>query len=170
MSTCRWTGRPRSEWSASNRPIAPTIGPPAHHLCPRYRKPGTPATRVPAAFCRSNCETEPTCARAERNTRTASNDADIRPSLVRLGFKTRHKGGHFALFPGDCRNRQTRWRREADLNSRDPSAFGQCVCGTKTSPVSTQARPAVRYRNCGTTKRDSDVDENKYRGLPLSGF
>src|SRR5712692_9825063 len=43
------------------------------------------ATRVPpSAFSRSNCETEPTCARAERNTRTASNDADIRPSLVRL--------------------------------------------------------------------------------------
>ena len=123
----------------------------------------TSATRVPAAFSRSNCETEPICARAERNTRTASNDADIRPSLVRLGaqngpqrrpfrlrnrtnlparretlaqrlmtpifvplwfgwaLKTGHKAGHFALFPGDCRNSQTRWRREMDLNRRDPS-------------------------------------------------
>ena len=27
----------------------------------------------------------------------------------------------FALFPGDCRNSQTRWRREMDLNRRDPS-------------------------------------------------
>ena len=68
------------EWSASNRWIAPTLGPHAHHVCPRHRQ-----TRVPAAFTRSNCETEPTCARAERNTRTAPNDADIRPSLVRLG-------------------------------------------------------------------------------------
>ena len=36
-------------------------------------------------------------------------------------LKTRHKAGHFALFPGDCRNSQTRWRREGDLNRRDPS-------------------------------------------------
>jgi len=45
MSTCRWTGRPRSEWSASNRPIAPiapTIGPPAHFY---VRDIGNPATR-----------------------------------------------------------------------------------------------------------------------------
>ena len=49
------------------------------------------------------------------------------PIFVPLWFgwalKTGHKGGHFALFPGDCRNTQTRWRRQGDLNSRDPSAF-----------------------------------------------
>src|ERR1700674_4092225 len=83
----------------------------------------TSVTNVSAAFSRSNYETEPTCARAERNTRTASNDADIRPSLVRLGAQTGHKGGHFALFSGDCRNSQTRWRRGGDLNPRNPSEF-----------------------------------------------
>src|SRR5712675_1655972 len=45
----------------------------------------TSAARVPAAFSRTNCETEPTCNRAERNTRTASNDADIRLSLSSVG-------------------------------------------------------------------------------------
>jgi hypothetical protein len=33
-----------------------------------------------------------------------------------------HKGGYFALYPGDCRDSQTRWRRGADLNSHYPPA------------------------------------------------
>jgi hypothetical protein len=49
------------------------------------------------------------------------------PIFIPLWFgwalKTAHQGGHFALFPRDCRNSQTRWRRGADLNSRDPPAF-----------------------------------------------
>jgi hypothetical protein len=59
----------------------------------------TSATRVPAAFSRSNCETEPTCARAERNTRTASNDPDIRPSLVRLGAQNGPQRRSFRAVP-----------------------------------------------------------------------
>ena len=59
----------------------------------------TSATRVPAAFSRSNCETEPICARAERNTRTASNDADIRPSLVRLGAQNGPQRRPFRAVP-----------------------------------------------------------------------
>src|SRR5713101_106107 len=59
----------------------------------------TSATRVPAAFSRSNCETEPTCNRAERNTRTASNDADIRPSLVRLGAQNGPQRRPFSAVP-----------------------------------------------------------------------
>jgi hypothetical protein len=41
--------------------------------------------RFPAGFSRSNRETEPSCSEAERRSRTASNDARIRLSLVRLG-------------------------------------------------------------------------------------
>ena len=44
------------------------------------------------------------------------------PIFVPLWFgwalKTGHKGGHFELFSGDCRNSQTRWRRGADSNPR----------------------------------------------------
>src|SRR5712671_5976285 len=81
MSTCRWTGRPRSEWSASNNLFLQFLqpSPPAHFYVRDIGSPGH------TAFSRSNSETEPTCARAERNTRTASNNGDIRPSLVRLG-------------------------------------------------------------------------------------
>ena len=97
MSTCRWTGRPRSEWSASNRPIAPTIGRPAHFYV-SYMS-ATSAAKVRAAFSPSNCEAEPTCNRAERNTRTASNDADIRPSLVRLGAQNGPQRRPFRAVP-----------------------------------------------------------------------
>jgi hypothetical protein len=60
-------------------------GPLRAGLCPRHlyvRDIGNPGH---TAFSRSNCETEPTCAGAERKTHTASNDIDICPSLVRLG-------------------------------------------------------------------------------------
>ena len=33
-------------------------------------------------------------------------------------LKTGHRGGHLALFPGDCRNSQTRWRSKMDSNCR----------------------------------------------------
>ncbi len=59
----------------------------------------TSATRVTAAFSRSNCETEPSCAGAERKTRTASNDADIRPSLVRLGTQNGPQRRPFRAVP-----------------------------------------------------------------------
>ena len=96
--------------------------------CPLHPQPG------PRGVSRSNHETEPTCVRAERHTRTVSNDADIRPSLVRLGRSKQATRAHFALFPGDCRNSQTRWRREADLNRRDPS-FRACF-RRRLSPTS----------------------------------
>ena len=41
MSTCRWTGRLRSEWSASNRPIAPTHRAACSFPCPRHWQPGS---------------------------------------------------------------------------------------------------------------------------------
>ena len=59
----------------------------------------TSTTRVFAAFSRSNCETEPSCARAERNIRTASNDADIPPSLVRLGAQNGPQRRPFSAVP-----------------------------------------------------------------------
>src|SRR5208282_5993183 len=59
----------------------------------------TSATRVPAAFSRSNSETEPICARAERNTRTASNDTDTHPSLVRLGAQNGPQRRPFRTVP-----------------------------------------------------------------------
>ena len=100
MSTCRWTGRPRSEWSASNRPIAPTIGPPAHYLCsscPRHRQPGSPR-RLAEAIAKPN---QPVPARRETLAQRR-----MTPIFVPLWFgwalKTGHKGGHFAMFPGDC--------------------------------------------------------------------
>ena len=94
MSTCRWTGRPRSEWSASNRPIAPTIGPPAHFYVRDIGRPGSPR-RLAEAIAKPN----QACARAERNTRTASNDADIRPSLVRLGAQNGPQRRPFRAVP-----------------------------------------------------------------------
>ena len=62
--------------------------------CPRHPQPGSPA-----AFSRSNCETEPTCVRAERHTRTVSNDADIRPSLFGWGAQNRPQGRSFRAVP-----------------------------------------------------------------------
>src|ERR1700747_761849 len=47
--------------------------------CPRHPQPGSPR-RLVEAIAKPN---QPV--RAERHTRTVSNDADIRPSLVRLG-------------------------------------------------------------------------------------
>ena len=60
MSTSRSTGRRRSEWSASNRPIAPVIGPPLLILYVHLYVCDI-GNRLSAAFSRSNCETEPSC-------------------------------------------------------------------------------------------------------------
>src|SRR5271155_4706476 len=114
MSTCRWTGRPRSEWSASNRPIAPTIWPPAHFYVRDIGNQG-PRSVLAEAIAKPN---QPVPVRRETLAQRP-----MTPILVPLRFgcalKTGHKGGHFALFHGDCRNSQTRWRREGDLNRRD---------------------------------------------------
>jgi hypothetical protein len=46
------------------------------------------------------------------------------PIFVPLWFgwalKTGHKGGHFALFAGDCRNSQTGWRMKQSAANPSP--------------------------------------------------
>jgi hypothetical protein len=120
MSTCRWTGRPRSEWSASNRSIAPTVGRLLISMSATSATQG-PRSVLAEAIAKPN---QPVPARRETLAQRR-----MTPIFVLLWFgwalKTGHKGGHFALFPGDCRNSQTRWRRGADLNRRDPS-FRAC--------------------------------------------
>ena len=114
MSTCRWTGRPRSERSASNRPIAPTVEQPTPilYVCGIGNR-GL-RRRLAEAIAKPN---RPVPARRETPAQPR-----MTPIFVLLWFgwalKTGHKGGHFALFSGDCRNSQTRWRRGWDSNPR----------------------------------------------------
>jgi hypothetical protein len=60
----------------------------------RHRRPGSLA-----AFSPKQLRNRTTCARAERNTRTASNDAEIRPSLVRLGAQNGPQKWPFSAVP-----------------------------------------------------------------------
>jgi hypothetical protein len=124
MSTCRWTGRPRSEWSASNSPIAPTIGPPAS------------ATRVnlAEAIAKPN---QPVPARRETLAHRR-----MTPMFIPLWFgwalETGHRGGHLALFPGDCRNNQTRWRMPQSGMKRSLAILA-VLAGEKASFVNGRA-------------------------------
>ena len=67
--------------------------------CPRHRQPGSPR-RLAEAIAKPN---QPVPARRETLAQRR-----MTPIFVPLWFgwalKTGHKGGHFALFPGDCRN------------------------------------------------------------------
>jgi hypothetical protein len=109
MSTCRWTGRPRSEWSASIRPIAPIIGPPAHFYVRDIGKPGSPRP-LAEAIAKPN---QPVPARRETFAQLRMTTIFV-PLWFGWALKTGHKGGHFALSPGDCRDSRTRWRSGVD--------------------------------------------------------
>src|ERR1700757_5219836 len=91
----------------------------ATSLCPRHRQSVSPR-RLAEAIAKPNQHVT-----ARRETLAQRR---MTPIFVPLWFgwalKKGHRGGHLALFPGDCRNGQTRWRREVDLNRRDPSNRG----------------------------------------------
>ncbi len=53
---------------------------------------------------------------------------------------------NFAGFSGDCRRSQTAWRREGDLNPRDPSAFGL--------PKTPRVRPLILRSFSETSHRE----------------
>jgi hypothetical protein len=82
-------------------------------LCPRHRQPGSPR-RLAEAIAKPN---QSVPARRENLAQRR-----MTPIFVALWFgwalKTGHKGGHFALFPRDCCNSQTRWRSEVNSNCR----------------------------------------------------
>jgi hypothetical protein len=130
----------------------------ATSLCPRHRQPGSPR-RLAEAIAKPN---QPVTARRETLA-----ERRMRPTFVSLWFgwalKTGHKGGQFELFPGDCRNSQTRWRREGDLNSRDPSAFDR----RDLARVWDTAMPArdPRTANARTTSRESRVSNPSIAGI-----
>ncbi len=74
------------------------------------------------------------------------------PIFVSLWFgwalKTGHQGSHLALFPGDCRNSQTRWRRGGDLNPRNPSEF------TRSPGVRLNVYGAEQPKGCAKDRID----------------
>ena len=142
MSTCRWTGPPRSEWSASNRPIAPTTGSPAHFYVRDIGSQG-PRWGLAEAIAKPN-QTVP----VRRETLAQRRMTPIFVLWFGWALKTGHKGGHLALLPGDCRNSQTRWRRGGDLNPRNPSEFTRSP-GVRLKPGSaTSPRAGSQYAIC----------------------